>query len=130
MGWSIGYDEQWNRDIGYGVPATCDHPACGAKIDRGLSFVCGSDVAGGNWGCGLFFCSAHKCLVDVADGTHPCLCERCAGGYDVFTPTADTPEWINHKLTDASWAQWRAEYPADVARLHGTMGAGHVRYNT
>lgn len=39
MGWSIGFDEHWQRDIGYGVPATCDHPGCGAKIDRGLSFV-------------------------------------------------------------------------------------------
>ncbi len=37
MGWSIGYDDNWKRDIGYGVRATCDHPACNAKIDRGLS---------------------------------------------------------------------------------------------
>ena len=28
MGWSIGYDNNWNRDIGYGVPAFCDHPKC------------------------------------------------------------------------------------------------------
>ena len=26
MGWSIGFDSKWNRDIGYGVPATCDYP--------------------------------------------------------------------------------------------------------
>src|SRR4051812_7048849 len=26
MGWSIGYDSNWQRDIGYGVPAFCDHP--------------------------------------------------------------------------------------------------------
>lgn len=23
MGWSIGFDSNWNRDVGYGVPATC-----------------------------------------------------------------------------------------------------------
>ena len=28
MGWSIGYDTNWKRDIGYGVPAKCDHPRC------------------------------------------------------------------------------------------------------
>ena len=43
MGWSIGFDRRWNRDIGYGVPATCDQPGCGADIDRGLAFVCGGD---------------------------------------------------------------------------------------
>ncbi len=26
MGWSIGYDKNLKRDIGYGVPATCEHP--------------------------------------------------------------------------------------------------------
>ena len=30
MGWSIGYDEKWQRDIGYGVPAICDYPGCTA----------------------------------------------------------------------------------------------------
>lgn len=37
MGWSIGFDTRWKRDIGYGVPAECDHPTCGAQIDRGLA---------------------------------------------------------------------------------------------
>ena len=38
MGWSIGYDNTWNRDIGYGVPATCDHLGCAAEIDRSDQF--------------------------------------------------------------------------------------------
>lgn len=39
MGWSVGFDENWQRDIGYGVPAYCDHPQCKAEIDRGLDYV-------------------------------------------------------------------------------------------
>ncbi len=45
MGWSLGHDNRWGkfgRDIGYGVPAICDHPGCNAEIDRGLSYVCGN----------------------------------------------------------------------------------------
>src|SRR5690606_23075125 len=53
MGWAVGYDSNWNRDIGYGVPTTCDHPGCNEKIDRGLSYVCGDEPYGGEHGCGL-----------------------------------------------------------------------------
>jgi len=59
MGWSTGYDKNWNRDIGYGVQAVCDHPKCNKEIDRGLSYVCGSDPYGGEYGCGLYFCEEH-----------------------------------------------------------------------
>jgi hypothetical protein len=47
MGWSIGYDSKWKRDIGYGVPAPCDLPGCDKEIDRGLAFVCGTEPYGG-----------------------------------------------------------------------------------
>ncbi len=43
MSWAVGFDETWQRDIGYGVPAYCDHPGCMAEIDRGLSYVCGGE---------------------------------------------------------------------------------------
>ena len=59
MGWSIGFDSNWNRDIGYGVPAVCDHPKCNAEIHRGLAYVCGGQPYGGEKGCGLFFCYEH-----------------------------------------------------------------------
>jgi hypothetical protein len=62
MGWSLGHDNRWGkfgRDIGYGVPAPCDHPGCGAEIDRGLSYVCGTHPYGGEHGCGLHFCGDH-----------------------------------------------------------------------
>lgn len=114
MGWSIGFHD--GRDIGYGVPATCDHPGCGKGIDRGLSYVCGQDVYGGEHGCGLFFCSDHLGL-NLASDDRPMVCARCAKHKDPFEPTPDTAEWIAHKLTDPSWAQWRSEHPDETRTL-------------
>jgi len=51
MGWSIGYDEDWKRDIGYGVPSICDHPDCNKEINRGMNYVCGGQAYGGEDGC-------------------------------------------------------------------------------
>lgn len=106
MSWAVG--EHRGRDIGYGVPAICDHPECNEEIDRGLGYVCGGNVYGGENGCGLFFCGKHLL---------PTLCDRCLEGGDPFTPTPDTEEWINHKLTDESWGPWRKENPTEVADM-------------
>lgn len=116
MGWSVGFDSNWDRDIGYGVPATCDHPGCGKRIDRGLAYVCGGDAYGGEYGCGLFFCYEHLQYADVEDECVQ-LCERCANHEDAFTPTPDVLEWVNWKLTDESWQRWRDESPDEVAAL-------------
>jgi hypothetical protein len=128
MGWSIGYDSNWDRDIGYGVPATCDHPGCGKEIDRGLAYLCGGPRPnyGAPHGCGLFFCSDHKQIVRVdpadEDGEWADLCERCqAEEQDPFQPTPDVPRWIRHKLTDESWQRWRDEYPKEVAKLRASV---------
>jgi len=111
MGWAIGYDTTWNRDIGYGVPAICDHPDCDEEIDRGLSYVCAdNEPYGGEHGCGLYFCSEHMVYhkdEETGDGFY--CCERCAAGKEPFEPKPDTEEWINHKMTDPSWAKWREE---------------------
>lgn len=104
MGWAVGYDSMWQRDIGYEVPAFCDHPDCDEEINRGLSFVCGGEPYGGEHGCGLYFCGRHL-------GTG-CLCERCNDGGSPFTAKAEHPDWIAHKATDPSWAVWRAEQQA------------------
>lgn len=115
MGWSVGYDSNWERDIGYGVPAYCDHPQCWVEIDRGLSYVCGADPYGGDKGCGLYFCSHHQ------PGDHQ-RCPRCASykkPYKITKP--EHPDWIHHKLTDDSWQQWRNENPQATKELkeHG-----------
>lgn len=108
MGWSIGYDSNWNRDIGYGVPAICDHPGCSEEIDRGLGCVCGGDPYGGEEGCGLFFCGKHLL---------PILCERCSDSKEPFEPKPDILEWIHHKLIDPSWQSWRDENPDKIIKL-------------
>lgn len=102
MGWAVGYDTTWNRDIGYGVPAYCDHPDCNEEINRGLGYVCGGQPYGGDLGCGLYFCGEHL----MADS----LCERCSEEDEPhpFEPKPDHPDWVNHKATDPSWAEWRA----------------------
>jgi hypothetical protein len=115
MGWSIGYDDNWKRDIGYGVPATCDHPGCGEKIDRGLGYVCGGDPYGGDEGCGLYFCGRHQV-------GYKQRCQCCVDGKEPFKPTPDHPEWIHWKLTDESWQQWRDENPDEVAKLLAAQG--------
>lgn len=103
MSWAVGYDDKWQRDIGYGVPAYCDHPGCTEKIDRGLAFICCAEQPyGGEEGCGLYFCDHHG---DSFDGR----CERCSEGKEPFEPKPDHPEWVQHKMTDPSWAKWREE---------------------
>lgn len=119
MGWEIGYDDDWKRDIGYGVPATCDAPKCEVKIDRGLSYVCGGEPYGGEHGCGLYFCSAHLTARTPHESTRMLfLCPRCLFYKPPYKrPSPDRPEWIRHKLADESWATWRAEHPEEVAEI-------------
>jgi hypothetical protein len=119
MGWAVGYSN--GRDIGYGVPAICDHPDCDEPIDRGLGYICGWGQFDHDDGCGLYFCPEH------GGGT---LCERCDYidsdlPYDVvpFDPKPDTAEWIHHKLTDPSWQQWRDENPAKLAPMVKRLAA-------
>ena len=118
MGWSIGYDSNWHRDIGYGVPAICDFPGCNKKINRGLSYVCGSEPYGGDYGCGLYFCSEHfnyrkprGCQGDIK------LCPRCYAYRKPYNPKPDCREWIKWKLTNSSWKKWRDENIEEVKKM-------------
>lgn len=103
MGWSIGWDSSWQRDIGYAVPAYCDHPHCKKEIHRGLSYVCcGQEPYGGDDGCGLYFCETHR----IGAGGR---CVRCMDGRPPFKPKPEHPRWLHHKQTDPSWDKWRRE---------------------
>ena len=116
MGWSIGYDEQHQRDIGYGVPAYCDHPGCNAEIDRGLGYICANEEpGGGDEGCGLFFCDEHG-------GGNRCEC--CTHARPPFKPKPDHPKWIQHQLTDPSWAKWRRANSSLVAKMRASLQEG------
>jgi hypothetical protein len=100
MGWSIGYDSNWERDIGYGVQAYCDHPDCDEEIDRGLAYVCGGEPYGGERGCGLYFCGKHL--------NYQSRCERCSPRRKKpFEAKEDHRDWIKWKLEDESWKEWR-----------------------
>lgn len=119
MGWEVGNDDNYGRDIGYGVPAICDHPGCNKQIDRGIVFVCGGDISGGEHGCGLFFCDDHLFWYEGKKGP---LCERCSEDMDPFEPKPDTKEWVSHKLTDESWGKWRENNPEKVRQLIEYIG--------
>lgn len=106
MGWSIGWDEKWKRDIGYGVPAICDHPRCSVVIDRGLANVCCSEEPRGGIGCGLYFCSNHH---GFSKRDQHGMCGRCHRGEAPFSPKPEHPMWIKFKMVDPSWLAWREE---------------------
>jgi hypothetical protein len=116
MGWSLGFDDRWQRWIGYGVTAYCDAPKCNEEIDRGLSYVCGGqEPYGGEYGCGLYFCSNHlfyhKFRYAERSGE---FCKRCIAHKRSYNPKPEHPEWLDHLLTDESWAEWRKENPEFV----------------
>lgn len=118
MGWSLGFDSNWNRDVGYGVPAMCDHPGCNEKIDRGLSYVCGGEPYGGEYGCGLHFCGKHLWHRQPRGEDRIYQnCRRCMTYKPPYKPKPDHPEWVEWKLSDASWAEWRAANPEKVAEM-------------
>lgn len=118
MGWSIGFNLNWNRDIGYGVPAECDFPDCKEEIDRGLSFVCGAGQPyGGDNGCGLYFCGKHQYYHSFRGGDSGFFCIRCVKSQYPFKPKPDVKEWIDFKLKDKSWDGWRKRNPDLIKRL-------------
>lgn len=118
MGWSIGYDSNWKRDIGYGVPAYCDEPGCTAEIDRGLGYVCGARPYGGELGCGLYFCGHHQ-----MDGSQRCA--RCFTGptAEPYEAKPDHPKWVKWKLEDPSWQRWRDECPDELAATRASINS-------
>lgn len=118
MGWSIGFDTDWDRDIGYAVPAYCDHPECDEVIDRGLSYVCAGEEPRGGDGCGLYFCEKHKGYIRYAneeddEAEISDCCERCRDGKEPFTPKPEHPHWAWWKMNSKSWMEWRAALPFD-----------------
>jgi len=115
MGWQIAFDWNWGRDIGYGVPAECDYPGCQAKIDRGLSWVCGSEAYGGEHGCGLFFCDEHLRYGRAYGNECARMCTRCYHYRPPFAAKPDVKEWLDWKETDESWAEWRAKRDLELA---------------
>jgi hypothetical protein len=71
MGWGNCGSDSKGRPIGYVHAATCDHPGCTKKIDRGLAYACGGmhgpgaylggddDVDWQDVSCEGYFCEEH-----------------------------------------------------------------------
>ena len=111
---SVYEDRDNDRWAGYGVPAACDWPSCTVEIDRGLGFKCEEHVTydedGGETvreGCGWFFCEEHRHDTDAHS--------------QVERGKPDSAEWIEHMLTDESWAPWREEHPDRVATMRAAI---------
>lgn len=63
MGWAYCGTDYYGREIGYGIPATCDRRGCDVEIDRGLAYVCGEMHHGpfdDEPGCGRYYCEADR----------------------------------------------------------------------
>ena len=103
MSWAVGWDTDHDRWMGYGVPAYCDVIYCGNEIDRGLGWRCQ--------------CSKHP-LGDPLDKPNLFVCaQHLCDDVDEDDLPPEHPDWVNHLLTDESWAQWRSENPLRVERL-------------
>lgn len=91
-----GYYDTPHGPAGYSVDDVCHAEGCTVKIDRGLSYLCGSDplTATPEHGCSWWFCGKH--LFYAADIHEPSLqlCTTCIAALDEDdegTPT-DTEE--------------------------------------
>ena len=60
MGWADCGTDSKGKPIGYAHSATCDHPGCDAKIDRGLAFACGGMHGEDEYSCEGYFCHKHR----------------------------------------------------------------------
>lgn len=140
MGWSIGFDNNWNRDIGYGVVAYCDHPECNKVIDRGLAYVCAGEEPRGGDGCGLYFCGKHLSHWIMPEATEDekqdeeydpeplamSACERCGNGEDPFAAKPEHPHWAWWKMNAGSWSKWRSDLSPIERRTWKKMAAQYT----
>ena len=97
MGWSYAIDSsrsEGDQEIGYSISAKCDLDGCEVDIDRGLSYVCGSDPYGGEYGCGGFFCADHLSWYsyweeDGEEHLSPQMCPACGATWEKNGLTED-----------------------------------------
>ena len=77
MGWANCGTDSKGRPIGYAHAATCDHPGCDAKIDRGLAYACGEMHGEDDGTCEGYFCEQHRTR-RLIDGRWVDVCLGCA----------------------------------------------------
>ncbi len=78
MGWADCGTDSNGRPIGYAFEATCDHPDCSERIDRGLSYACGDMHGEDEVSCEKYFCEMHRnYLIEAPDGRELPICQSC-----------------------------------------------------
>jgi hypothetical protein len=77
MGWANCGNDTKGRPIGYAHAATCDHPGCTKKIDRGLAYACGGMHGDDEVSCERYFCSEHLSGWVKFDGRAIQVCAEC-----------------------------------------------------
>lgn len=75
MGWEFCGKRRNGDDIGYGVPAKCEHPGCSKEIDRGIAHACGGTHGDTEISCDKYFCAEHLVFCPVSAMF---VCEECA----------------------------------------------------
>lgn len=90
MGWGDCGEDSKGRPIGYVHEATCDHPGCDKKIDRGLSYACGDMHGETEYGCEKYFCSEHRENIVEDEGDFNHICDGCK------KELIDSGEWVEH----------------------------------
>lgn len=86
MGWGDCGNDSQGRPIAYANQATCDHPGCEEKIDRGLAFACGGMHGENDGDCEGYFCDKHLFSVEDPDERlHSArLCETCKNHWNEY----------------------------------------------
>lgn len=78
MGWANCGEDSRGRPIGYAHAATCDHPECDTKIDRGLDYACGGMHGETEYGCEGYFCYKHLVYREPIGSEVVTVCNECA----------------------------------------------------
>src|SRR3990167_610655 len=114
MGYSIYFIN--GRDCGYDVPAVCESPKCNKEIDRGMGYCCGGSPDS-EFGCNLYFCGEHLFFRNARGEGYVQNCYRCSHYKPPYKEKPDVKEWVEWKLNDESWAQWRKENKEKVEKM-------------
>lgn len=134
MGYSIGYCKTHKRDIGYGVPAPCDHPECNEIIDRGMGYAC-CEGFNHSANCKGYFCEEHRwnyVLQDELEHMSPEELEALGLSADAqaldedsgiircrhtIQPHKEAVVWLEYILNDESWEKFRTKFPERMERF-------------
>jgi hypothetical protein len=104
---------------GYEVRVVCERDGCGAKIDRGLAYLCGKTPGGDEHGCGGYFCEQHlygdnqcKACSEAADKANQWIRPDTGEEFDLrdrFLPTGSS--YDGRGIVWCHTGNWQDEVP-------------------